>query len=198
MKLISQLSILFFLLISTNYLFAQEVTKSINPKSVEPSKEVVASEEAKAVADSVQTNDSDVVFVFVEDVPEYKGGDEARIKYLQQTIHYPEKAKEKNMQGTVYITFVVEKDGSVSNIKVLRGVCESLDAEAVRVISSMPDWTPGRQRGKAVRVQYNMPIRFVLADDGTSKHLTKKEKKALKKKQKAEAKAKKKAAEGKK
>jgi len=174
MKIITKLSIILLFLFISNFSFAQE--------------EVIL----QTAKDTVQTNDSGEVFVFLTDGPEFMGGDEARIKYLQQTIHYPKKAMEENMQGTVYITFVVEKDGSISNIKVLQGVCESLDAEAVRVVRGMPNWKPGMQRGKPARVQYNMPIKFVLMGDGPTQ-LTKAEKKALKKKQKAEAKAKKKA-----
>ena len=177
MKTISKLStILIFLLIS-NASFAQE--------------EIVL----QTVRDTTtQVSDSGEVFIFVTDGPEFTGGDEAKKKYLIENLHYPELAKEKGAQGTVYITFVVEKDGSITNIKVLEGVCRSIDDEALRVIRNMPKWSPGMQRGKAVRVQYNMPIRFILAGDDDPKPLTKKEKKALTKKQKAEAKAKKKAA----
>jgi len=174
MKSISKLTIILLFLFISNYSFGQE--------------EVIL----QTQKDTIQQmpNDSGEVFVFLTDGPEYIGGDEARIKYLQKTIHYPEKAKENNMQGTIYITFVVEKDGSISNIKVLRGVCESLDAEAVRVVRGMPNWKPGEHQGKPARVQYNMPIKFVLMGDGPTPP-TKAERKALKKKQKAEAKAKK-------
>jgi protein TonB len=105
----------------------------------------------------------DEIFVFVEDQPTFPGGDEARIKYLQDNIHYPEMAKESGIQGTVYVTFVVEKDGRITNVKVLRGIGGGCDEEAVRIIKNMPKWKPGKQRGRAVRAQFNMPIRFVLA-----------------------------------
>jgi len=105
----------------------------------------------------------DEIFVFVEDQPTFPGGDEARIKYLQDNIHYPEMAKESGIQGTVYVTFVVEKDGRISNVKILRGIGGGCDEEAVRIIKNMPKWKPGKQRGRAVRAQFNMPIRFVLA-----------------------------------
>lgn len=103
------------------------------------------------------------IFVFVEDQPGYPGGDEARLTYLRDNIKYPEMAKESGIQGTVYITFVVEKDGSISNVKVLRGIGGGCDEEAVRVIKNMPKWSPGKQRGRPVRAQFNMPIRFILA-----------------------------------
>ncbi len=174
-KIVKLSTILLFLLIS-NISFAQE--------------EIVL----QTVQDTTfQVSDSGEVFVFVEDQPEFLGGDDARIKYLQKSIRYPELAKESGIQGTVYITFVVEKDGSVTNVKVLRGIGGGCDKESVRVIKNMPKWKPGMQRGEAVRCQYNMPIRYILAGNDDSKPMTKKEKKALKKKQKKEAKAKNKA-----
>ena len=103
------------------------------------------------------------IFVFVEDQPGYPGGDAARIKYLQENIKYPEMAKESGIQGIVYVTFVVEKDGRITSVKVLRGIGGGCDEEAVRVIKKMPRWKPGKQRGRSVRVQFNMPVRFVLA-----------------------------------
>jgi protein TonB len=104
----------------------------------------------------------DEIFVFVEDQPGYPGGDEARLKYLRDNIKYPEMAKESGIQGTVYVTFVVEKDGRISNVKILRGIGGGCDEEAVRVIKGMPNWKPGKQRGRPVRAQFNMPIRFIL------------------------------------
>ena len=178
MKSISKLiTILLFLLIS-NYSFAQE--------------EVIIQTERDTTTQAV--NDSDEVFVFVEDQPVFPGGDDARIKYLQNNIHYPQKAMEKGIQGTVYITFVIEKDGRITNVRVLRGVGGGIDKEALRVVKNMPVWKPGKQKGKPVRVQFNMPIRFVLSGGGSAKSMTKKEKKALKKKQKKEAKIRKKSA----
>ncbi len=104
----------------------------------------------------------DEIFVFVEDQPDYPGGDEARLKYLRDNIKYPEMAKESGIQGTVYVTFVVEKDGRISNVKILRGIGGGCDEEASRVIKGMPRWKPGKQRGRPVRAQFNMPIRFIL------------------------------------
>jgi len=102
------------------------------------------------------------IFVFVEDQPGYPGGEEARLKYLRDNIKYPEMAKESGIQGTVYVTFVVEKDGRISNVKILRGIGGGCDEEAMRVIKGMPKWKPGKQRGRPVRAQFNMPIRFIL------------------------------------
>jgi protein TonB len=96
------------------------------------------------------------------------------IKYLVENIKYPEEAKTKGTMGTVYVTFVVEKDGSVSNVKILRGIGSGCDEEAYRVVSGMPKWKPGKQRGEAVRCQFNLPIKFSLDDKGVKKEGEKK------------------------
>jgi TonB family protein len=105
-------------------------------------------------------SDQDDVFVFVEVQAEFPGGEEARFKFLQQNIIYPEIAKEQNEKGTVYLKFVIEKDGSITNVTIMRGVSPSIDAEAIRVIQMMPKWKPATQRGKEVRVWFNLPIKF--------------------------------------
>lgn len=105
---------------------------------------------------------TDEVFKVVEVDPEFPGGEEALYKYLAENIKYPVMAKNNKVEGRVYITFVIEKDGTVSDAKVLRSVNEELDAEALRVINAMPKWKPGMQRGVPVRVQYNIPISFKL------------------------------------
>jgi periplasmic protein TonB len=102
-------------------------------------------------------------FSIVEQMPEFPGGDAARVKYLSQNIKYPVIARESGITGTVYMTFVVSKTGKISNVKVLRGIGGGCDEEAIRVIQAMPDWIPGRQNGKPVSVQYNLPIKFTLA-----------------------------------
>ena len=102
------------------------------------------------------------IFTVVEESPSFPGGDIARIKFLQQNIDYPTMARESGIQGTVYVTFVVEPDGKVSNVQILRGIGGGCDEEAVRVIKAMPRWNAGKQRGKPVRVQFNMPIKFTL------------------------------------
>jgi TonB family protein len=116
-------------------------------------------------SDNLQKLDTipkDEVFVLVEDMPEFPGGDEARNNYLTKNIKYPEVARKEGIEGRVFITFVVEKDGSIADVKVLRGIGGGCDEEAVRVIENMPVWIPGKQRGKNVRVQFNMPIVFKL------------------------------------
>ncbi len=114
------------------------------------------------VVEQEEEEDEQVIFQVVENDPEFPGGIEAMYKFLAQNIKYPQLARENNITGRVYVTFVVEKDGSVSGVKVLRDIGGGCGAEAVRVVKSMPKWTPGKQRGKAVRVQYNLPVNFNL------------------------------------
>jgi periplasmic protein TonB len=102
------------------------------------------------------------IFTVVEEQPGYPGGDEARIRFLQENIKYPEEAKELGVQGKVFVTFVVEVDGSITDVRVLRGIGAGCDEEAIRVVKSMPRWVPGKQRGQPVRVQFNLPIKFTL------------------------------------
>jgi len=103
------------------------------------------------------------IFMVVENAPAFPGGDESRMKFLVENIKYPQMARESGIQGTVYVTFVVERSGAVTDVKILRGIGGGCDEEAIRVVQSMPKWEPGKQRGKPVRVQFNMPIKFTLA-----------------------------------
>ena len=100
------------------------------------------------------------VFDVVEEMPQYPGGAEALLEFLNNNVQYPEKAEKAGIQGRVIATFVVETDGSVSNAKVVKSVDPLLDAEALRVISAMPKWKPGKQNGKVVRVRYTVPLSF--------------------------------------
>jgi protein TonB len=115
----------------------------------------VAQEEEKAVEEQQ-------IFLVVEEMPSYPGGEQEMYRFISQNIEYPRMAKESGISGRVFVTFVVEKDGSVTDVKVLRGIGGGCDEEAIRVIKSMPKWKAGKQRGKAVRVQYRMPIKFTL------------------------------------
>ena len=102
------------------------------------------------------------VFTIVEEMPGYPGGDAKMYEYLGKNIKYPQIARESSIQGRVFVNFVVEPDGSVTNVKVLRGIGGGCDEEAMRVVKSMPKWKPGKQRGKAVRVSYTLPVVFKL------------------------------------
>lgn len=105
---------------------------------------------------------SDQVFTVVEVMPEFPGGQGELLKFLARNVKYPKIAQDSGIEGRVTASFVVEKDGSIRDVEVIRGVDPSLDMEAVRVISSMPNWTPGKQRGKEVAVKYTVPVTFRL------------------------------------
>lgn len=97
-----------------------------------------------------------------EVLPEYPGGMQAMMTYLGNNIKYPETAKNKNVEGMSVVTFVIEKDGQVSNVSIKKGFDKDCDAEAMRVVKAMPAWTPGKKGGKKVRTEYNLPIKFKL------------------------------------
>lgn len=109
-----------------------------------------------------EDEEAQMIHVVVEKMPEFPGGPEAMNRWLSKNIKYPLLAQENNIQGRVVCQFVVNSDGKIVDVVVVRGVEASLDAEAVRVIKSMPTWTPGKQGGKNVRVKYTLPIRFKL------------------------------------
>ena len=102
------------------------------------------------------------VFLSVEENPEFPGGPAKLLEYVQKNLKYPMMARESDIQGKVFVGFVVEKDGSISNVKVLRGIGGGCDEEAVRVVQSLPKFKPGKQRGNPVRVAYTLPIVFRL------------------------------------
>ncbi len=103
------------------------------------------------------------VFIIVEDMPTFQGGDQNAFRtWIQQNLRYPEIAQENGISGKVYVQFAVNSKGEVVDVKVVRGVDPALDKEAMRVVSSSPKWVPGKQRGKPVKVQFTFPIVFVL------------------------------------
>lgn len=119
--------------------------------------------EIREVEEVVEEEDnSNEVFLIVEQMPSFPGGDQALRKFLATEVKYPVIAQENGIQGRVFVKFVIGKDGSVSDVQVARPFDPNLDKEAVRVVKSMPKWTPGKQRGKPVRVSYTVPINFVL------------------------------------
>lgn len=103
-----------------------------------------------------------IVMMPVEVMPQFPGGEDALIKYLSKNLKYPANAKKSWIEGTVYVTFLLDKEGKVTEPKILKSVSEELDAEAIRLVNEMPQWTPGTQNGKPVIVQYNLPVRFKL------------------------------------
>lgn len=114
------------------------------------------------VAKEEEEEDEAEVFFIVEDMPEFPGGETALRTWLGKNVNYPTIAQENGIQGKVYVSFVVGKDGTVTNAAIARGVDTNLDKEALRVVNSMPKWKPGMQRGKPVNVSYTVPINFVL------------------------------------
>jgi len=112
--------------------------------------------------DPVVDPDEGKIFTVVEEMPSFPGGEEALMKYLGTSIKYPAIARENNIQGKVYLSFYVDKDGKVKEVKVLRGIGGGCDEEAVRVVKAMPEWKPGRQNGRNVAVYYNVPVNFTL------------------------------------
>jgi periplasmic protein TonB len=127
--------------------------------------EVATSYEMKGIKsrtmEDIETEEAEI-FMVVEQMPEFPGGQEKLHAFLTENIKYPESAKESGIQGTVYVTFIVRKDGRISNAKILRGIGADCDEEALRVVNKMPSWKPAKQRGKNVDVQFNLPIGFKL------------------------------------
>ena len=114
------------------------------------------------LVDPAPSTINDNVFVVVEEMPEFPGGMEGLREYLSKNLKYPAEAREKNVQGTVFVSYVVQPDGSVTNAEVLKGIGKECDDEARRVVAGMPPWQPGKQGGKAVAVRHSLPIRFGL------------------------------------
>ena len=102
------------------------------------------------------------VFDIVEQMPEYPGGQAALFEFISKNVKYPDDAVKKKVEGKVFVTFVVDTDGKITDVSLMRKVFPSLDAEAIRVISAMPNWIPGKQKGQVVRVKYTVPIMFRL------------------------------------
>ena len=118
-------------------------------------------EDGKGNIDLEQEYESEI-FMNVEQMPEFPGGQTALLKYIARNTNYPDTCKRYNITGKVFVTFVVEKDGAVNEVEILRSVDKYLDAEALRVIRSLPRFKPGTKRGKAVRVRFTVPINFTL------------------------------------
>jgi protein TonB len=116
----------------------------------------------EVVVDEKPKEEETKVFDVVEQMPQFPGGPQALFEYLSKNIKYPVVAEENGIQGRVIVTFVVERDGSITDVKVAKSVDPSLDKEAMRVVKSMPNWIPGKQNGSAVRVKYTVPVTFRL------------------------------------
>ena len=139
-----------------------EDEKEIEEELVIEDMEVDEDTEIEFIEEAVEEVVEEQIFTIVEEMPSFPGGDAALMKYLGTSIKYPAIAKDAGIQGTVYVTFVVNEKGQVKDAKVLRSIGGGCDEEAIRVVQNMPTWKPGKQRGKPVKVQYNLPIRFTL------------------------------------
>ena len=160
--------LLLSMLALTVALFACNNTKTSSPNEAHKGAPVTKVEKAiksnettteqKAIPARV---DSGEIFMVVEELPEFPGGRKNLLNYLAKNITYPEEALKAKIEGRVFVNFIVEKDGSISNVKVLRGIGHGCDKESVRVVENMPRWKPGKQKGQPVRVSFNLPIKFV-------------------------------------
>ena len=151
---------LIFLLITANSMYARATepldTESVNPEPLDTQEFSLQDQKPKKISKN------DEVLNMVDKIPKFVGGDNARTKYLNENINYPVEAQKNGIQGRVILNFVVEKDGSLTDLKVVRGVDPLLDSEAVRVIENMPKWIPGEHKGEIVRVRFTLPITFRL------------------------------------
>lgn len=139
-----------------------EDDEEIEEEELEIEEEVEEDTEVEFIEEEEEEVVEESIFKIVEKMPEFPGGEEALLKYLGKNTKYPPMAKDAGISGKVFVTFVVEKDGSISDVKLLRKIGGGCDEEALRVVKNMPKWSPGKQRGKNVRVQFNLPINFIL------------------------------------
>ena len=139
-----------------------ELTNEVGIINAEDNANKAQEEFTKVEIEEEDVAEEEEVFLVVEEDPEFPGGLGALSQFIADNIKYPQLAKENNITGKVFVSFVVEKDGSVGQVKVLRDIGGGCGAEAVRVVKSMPKWKPGKQRGKPVRTQFNLPVNFDL------------------------------------
>ena len=136
----------------------------VEESTIQASDDTQAAVEVKYTPVEVEEEEVDEqqIFTIVEENPEFPGGIQACYKWIADNMKYPQISQENGVQGRVTVNFVVNADGSIVDVKVVRGVDPHLDKEAIRVVSKMPKWKPGKQRGKAVRCSFNLPVRFKL------------------------------------
>ena len=131
-------------------------------KDVQVSTETHEGEKVVDLPPEKPAEDEGKIFTIVEEMPSFPGGEDEMLKYVGKNIKYPPVARENGITGRVYVNFYIDKDGKVQNAKVVRGIGGGCDEEALRVVKSMPAWKPGKQNGRAVNVNYNLPINFTL------------------------------------
>ena len=138
----------------------QESDNEIGIINMDLTDDIEMGEAVAAAPDVEEEVKEDIVYVVVEQVAEFPGGEEALYKYLKDNIVYPNIARQTGIEGKVYIRFVVEKDGSISNVKVMRDIGGGCGEEAMRVVKSMPKWKPAKQQTRTVRSEFNLPVNF--------------------------------------
>ncbi len=159
MKAIAKLiAIVPLLLISVYLISCSHKKKAANVNSVKNNKSKNKSVNAKTLNDK---NNEEIIYSIVDEMPEFEGGDLGLRKYIAMNIRYPIEAIKKGIRGRVYVRFVVDTKGKVKNVEIIKSVHRLLDEEAIRVIKSLPQWKPGKQKGVAVPVYYTLPINFM-------------------------------------
>lgn len=143
-----------------NTIIIDPLNLSMEDDLVIVSSEIDETNDVLYTPEEIDEIDDDAIFITPEQMPEFPGGETALFQFLRENVNYPTIASEMGIQGRVYVEFVIDKSGHVTNIKLLKGVDKHLDNEALRVINLMPNWTPGYQGGKAVNVSYRLPINF--------------------------------------
>jgi protein TonB len=134
----------------------------IGSENIEGTGEVVFDEPVQEVVQET-TEDEDKIFMVVEQQAEYPGGLESMAKFLQKNVKYPAAARRMGIEGSVFVSFVVDKEGKISDPQVVKGISAECDKEAIRVVNLMPPWKPGKQNGRAVKSRFVLPIKFKLA-----------------------------------
>ncbi len=144
--------------------FSPDVIAQQDKQTVPPPSPKTVKTADQPIATSPQLQDEEEIFKVVEVMPTYKGGTSALYSYLGKNIKYPDKARQNGTSGTVYVSFIIKKDGRVSGVGIIEGgsVGDGCDEEAMRVIKEMPKWNPGKDKGKPVNVAFNLPIKFML------------------------------------
>ncbi|MBK6345513.1 MAG: TonB family protein [Bacteroidales bacterium] len=157
------------------YILALMTIISCKPK-IKQANDSVESPSSQILKDSIETKSdnfiitagkiakNESIYCIVEKMPSFVGGDTARIRYFDENIYYPKSAIDDSITGIVYVTFVINEDGSVSRVKIIRGLQHDIDNMCIKVVQNMPDWIPGEQMGKPVKVSFNMPFKFSFAN----------------------------------
>lgn len=150
--------LLILLLFIANIAFSQDTTSSKKTPVVVKTDTVMVDE----MEEIDELEEEEDIFIFCEQMPQFKGGEPALRSFLKNNMQYPENAKKNGVSGIVYVNFIVTETGKITDVKIIKGVHPELDKEALRLAKAMPNWEPGKQRGKSVKVFMKMPIRFNL------------------------------------